>query len=115
MALSTGSRDNGEPGAEQPSAIVAIIETPGEKASSCSPHSWFTIALGRSYPQRKLSNFRRVEESSKARIQELHKTSPNQEVAQEWASGWEWSWRKAAWERWPRRRNNDGMQGIGCS
>lgn len=99
MALSTGSRDNVEPGAEQLSAIVEIIETPGEKAPSHSPHSWFTIALGRSYPQRKLSNSMRVEEPSKAGIQELHKTMVDQEVAQEWASGWEWSGRKAAWER----------------
>lgn len=60
--------------------IVAIIITSGERALSHSPHSWAQFHWGDM----------RVEESSKARIQDIYKTMVGQEVAQEWGLSWAW-------------------------
>ena len=57
------------------SGIEATIETPGEKALSCSLRSWLTDLLGRAHPHRKLSNLMRCEDSSQ-RLESERYTRP---------------------------------------
>lgn len=70
--------------------IVAITAIPGRRHHCALLTPGLTIPLGRSRPQRKLSNDTRTEEPSKARTQEIHKTMVGQEVALEWGLSWEW-------------------------
>lgn len=72
MALSKGSRDNGKPGTERALSDCSLLQLLGRRHHPCSPTLRLIIPLGRPHPQRKLSNSMRVEESSKARIQEIH-------------------------------------------
>lgn len=85
MAFSKGSRDNGEPGAEH---------TLSNSSYYCNSWGEGTVPLSPLLGSQFHRGGMRVEESSKARIQEMYKTVVGQEVAQGWGLNWAWHRRK---------------------